>query len=173
MDRIVIIGTSCAGKTTLAQRIAEILKVEHIELDALHWGPEWKPVELEEFRRSVAKAVDADKWVVDGNYVQVRDLIWPRATTIIWLDYRFPVIYWRALSRTFRRVLTRETLWAGNRERLRTTLFSRESILWWVVRTYSSRRKKYPTLLTQVRHAQVLRFRAPHVTDLWLKSLVD
>jgi tRNA A37 N6-isopentenylltransferase MiaA len=37
----VVVGTSGAGKTTLALELAAILNVPHIELDALHWGREW------------------------------------------------------------------------------------------------------------------------------------
>ena len=35
--RIVVVGTSGAGKTTLARRIAALLVLPHIELDVLIW----------------------------------------------------------------------------------------------------------------------------------------
>lgn len=38
-NRVVIIGTSCSGKTTLAGTLAAALATPHIELDALHWLP--------------------------------------------------------------------------------------------------------------------------------------
>ncbi len=41
MRRIVVIGTSGSGKTTLARELAGRLNVPHIELDALHWKPNW------------------------------------------------------------------------------------------------------------------------------------
>ncbi|MPZ15785.1 MAG: hypothetical protein GEU73_15410 [Chloroflexi bacterium] len=43
LTRVVVVGTSCAGKTTLARRLARILASEHVELDSLYWGPEWTP----------------------------------------------------------------------------------------------------------------------------------
>jgi tRNA uridine 5-carbamoylmethylation protein Kti12 len=40
LTRVVVVGTSCSGKTTLARRLARILATEHVELDSLYWGPE-------------------------------------------------------------------------------------------------------------------------------------
>ena len=42
LARVVVVGTSGSGKTTLASRLAEILSVPHIELDALHWEAHWQ-----------------------------------------------------------------------------------------------------------------------------------
>jgi adenylate kinase family enzyme len=99
-DRIVVIGSSCSGKTTYAQRLAAILGTPHIELDALHWLPDWVQRPADDFRNLVANAVSREKWVVDGNYGKARDVIWPRATCIIWLNYGFPTVMARALRRT-------------------------------------------------------------------------
>lgn len=65
---------------------------------------------------------------------------------MIWLNYGFPLVLWRALTRTVRRVLTQEELFSGNRESLRMAFFSRESILWWVLTTFHRRRNQYRQL---------------------------
>jgi len=81
--RIVVVGTSGAGKTTLAKNIAAALAIPHIELDALHWDPDWRGLSVtdpDEFIRRVAAATAGDAWVVDGNYGLVRALTWRRAT---------------------------------------------------------------------------------------------
>src|SRR5436305_799712 len=46
-QRLVVVGTSGSGKTTLAREIARRRALPHVELDALHWGPNWTepPVE--------------------------------------------------------------------------------------------------------------------------------
>ena len=131
MARVVVIGTSCAGKTTFARSLARMLGFPHIELDALHWQPNWIERPDDEFCALAAAALAQNSWVTDGNYV--RDLVWSRATTVIWLNYAFPVVLWRAVARTLRRALTGEELFSGNRESLRTAFFSRDSILWWVL----------------------------------------
>lgn len=146
LRRVAVIGTSCSGKTTFAAALAARLQVPHIELDALHWQPNWVEAPLEAFRADVAAAVAGEHWVCDGNYSKVRDLVWGRATTVIWLDYPFTTVMGRALYRTLRRAITREELFSGNRESIRMAFFSRESILWWVVTTHRRRREEYGAL---------------------------
>jgi adenylate kinase family enzyme len=143
MTRVIVIGTSCVGKTTFARSLARVLSFPHVEMDALYWQPNWIPRASDEFRALIAQAIAQDHWVTDGNYSVVRDLVWSRATTVIWLNYVFPMVLWRALIRTARRVLTQEELYSGNRESLRMALFSRESILWWVLTSFHRRRKQY------------------------------
>src|SRR5512146_1557183 len=92
--RIAVVGVTGCGKTTTAARLARILVAPHIELDALHWQPGWAMVEHEAFRQRVAEVLDPPTWITDGNYRKARDLIWARATTLVWLDYALPVILW-------------------------------------------------------------------------------
>jgi adenylate kinase family enzyme len=172
MRRYVVIGTSGSGKTTLARQIAEQLHIPHIELDALHWGPNWTSTPADVMRQRVDAATDGLAWAVDGNYSKTRDVVWSKATHLIWLDYSFPLVAWRILSRTLRRAILQEELWNGNRESLRM-MFSRESILVWVLQTYWRRRREYPELIArpEYSHLTVYRFRTPGETDKWLAAL--
>ena len=175
MQRIVIIGTSGSGKTTLAQRLADKLGLVHIELDALHWRPNWGEAPLAEFRAHTAEAVSQEAWALDGNYSKVRDIVWARADTVVWLDYSLPRIMGQLLRRTLRRTFLREELWAGNRERLWVSFFSRDSILLWALTTYRRRRRDYPVLLALPEHShlQTVRLRSPRETAVWLESLQE
>lgn len=137
--RIVVTGTTGSGKTTLAGQLARHLNAPRIELDAPHWGPDWTPVPTEEFRARVAAIVAGERWVADGNYSAVRDILWPRADTLIWLDYPLVVNYWRLLRRGTRRVVTREELWHGNRESFREMFLSRQSLFVWALQTHERR----------------------------------
>jgi adenylate kinase family enzyme len=147
MQRVAVVGTSCSGKTTLARKIASALDVPHIELDVIHWGPDWTPAPTDAFRRAVADATGGEHWVVDGNYSKVRDIVWGRATHVVWLNYPFLTVLWRALARTLRRAILREELFASNRESLRQSFLSRESILWWVIRSHHRRQREYRQLI--------------------------
>jgi adenylate kinase family enzyme len=171
LRRVAVVGTSCSGKTTFAAVLASQLQVPHIELDALHWRPGWVPAPREAFRQEVAAATAADRWVSDGNYGVVRDLVWGRATAVIWLDYPFATVLWRSLYRTARRVLLRERLYSGNRETFRKALLSRDSILWWVVTTWGRRRREYPELFEQAAfaHLAVVTLSNPRQADGFLR----
>jgi adenylate kinase family enzyme len=83
VERVVVVGTSCAGKTTFARQLATALKAPHVELDALYWGPNWTPVPMERFRAAAAAVTAEPRWVCDGNYAMVRDVMWRRATALV------------------------------------------------------------------------------------------
>lgn len=159
--RVAVIGTSGSGKTVFARELARILNRHHIELDMLHWGPSWTP--RPDFASLVEDAVAGDTWVLDGNYSSVRHLVWPRATAIVWLNYPFHIVFSRALSRTVRRLLTREVLFAGNTESFSTSFMSLDGIPGWVLRTYWRRRREYAALFAQdrFRHLELFEVTAP------------
>ncbi len=170
--RTIIVGTTGSGKTTLARSLAQRFTIPHIELDALHWGPDWTPATRDDFRERVAQVLAGDAWVTDGNYSMVRDIVWSRADTLIWLDYSLGVIYRRLIPRTLRRVVSREELFNGNQETLRGALLSRDSLFMWALKTHRSRRQRYEADLAspEYAHLTVLRFHHPHDADRWLRQ---
>jgi adenylate kinase family enzyme len=171
--RIAVVGTSGSGKTTLASRAAQRLGIPHVELDALHWGPSWTPVPVEVFRAGVLQALSGDAWATDGNYSRVRDIVWNRADTVVWLDYSLPVVMGRVVWRTFRRVVRREELWAGNREQFWEAVVARDSIVRWAFRTYRRRKREYPILFSQPEyaHLRIIHLSSPRAAQEWLGSL--
>jgi adenylate kinase family enzyme len=166
--RILVVGTSGTGKTTMAKRIAAELSLPHIELDALHWGPGWQALtqtDPAEFVRRVADAVAAEAWVLDGNYGVVRELIWRRATHLVWLDYDRPVIMYRVIKRSVLRAIDRTELWSGNTENWRRWFHASHPIRWaWS--TWHRRRSQLEELLQRVEYQRlvVLRLRRPRDT---------
>jgi adenylate kinase family enzyme len=173
--RVIVIGVTSSGKSTLAEQLSKRFGLNFIELDALHWEPDWHEAPLEIFRARVKRATQAERWIVAGNYSIARDLIWPRAEAVIWLDYPFLTVLWQLTRRTFHRWWTRELLWGTNRERLWThfKLWSKESLYHWLFRTYWRRKGEYPKLLYQPehQHLKVIRFKHPKETLAWMESL--
>ena len=173
----VVIGTTSSGKSTLAKRLSGQLDLDFIELDALYWQANWTPATTEAFRASVETATNSKSWVVAGNYHVVRDLIWPQAEAVIWLDYSFPIVFWRLLTRTVRRGWTQEELWNGNREKFwwHLKLWSDESLFHWLFKTYWRRKREFPMLLALPEHAhlKVFRFHSPREVDEWLAITCD
>lgn len=173
MQRIVVIGTTGAGKSTLAAMLAARLDLPLIELDALYWGPQWTPVGRDVFRARVAAAATGVRWVAAGNYGAVRDLLWPRADTLVWLDYPLALNFWRLTRRSLRRILTREELWAGNRETFRAQFLSWDSLYIWAARSHARRRRDFAVLLADLAYAHLatVRLVSPRATARWLATL--
>lgn len=171
---ISVVGTIGSGKTLLAREISERLAIPHIELDSLHWEENWVETPDPVFRERVMRSLQNDSWVADGNYHQVRDIVWSRANTVVWLDYSLRIIMSRLVRRTLRRVFTREKLWNGNQEHLRF-LFTRDSVLLWALKTYRRRRREYPVLLSQPEnsHLTVVRLGSPREAREWLSALTS
>ncbi len=86
MQRILVIGSPGAGKSTLASRIAERLALPLIHLDREYFGPGWATPTKPEWRERVRALAARPAWVMDGNYASTFDLRVPRATAIVWLD---------------------------------------------------------------------------------------
>lgn len=118
MRRISVVGVPGSGKTTLGRRLADAIGVPFVELDSMVHQSDWEELDADRLRARLSAAIDGDGWVVDGNYGQVRDLVWERADTVVWLDLPRRVVMRRVIVRTVRRTLTREELWNGNREPL-------------------------------------------------------
>ena len=173
--RVVVIGTTSSGKSTLAEQLAKRLDLNFIELDALHWEVDWKEASLAEFRERVETATKAKRWIVAGNYSIVRDLVWPRAEAVSWLDYSLGRIFWQLTRRTFSRWWTQELLWGKNREKLwpHFKLWSQESLFHWLFKTYWRRKRETPELLAlpQHQHLKVMRFQHPNDTEKWMKEI--
>ncbi len=173
LRRIAGVGTTGSGKTTLAGQIAARVGIPHVELDAIHWGEEWSHAPADVFRQRLVRSVQGEVWVTDGNYGEVRGIIWARAGTVVWLDYSLPVILWRVIWRTLRRTIRREELWSGNRERFREAFTSRDSIILYALQTYVPRRREYPAEFArpEYAHLRVVHLRSPQAARRWLEIL--
>lgn len=172
-QRISVVGTTGSGKTTTAREIAKRLNLPHVELDALYWAENWTPVPEEEFQARVRAAIAEEAWVIDGNYSRIRNLVWVRAETVVYLDYSFGRVFWQLLSRTLRRSFGKEELWHGNRETIQNSIFSRDSIMYWMLSTYHRRRRQYAARFQQPEfaHLRVVHLKSPKETNAWLNSL--
>ena len=131
--RFAVVGTTGSGKTTLARSISECLSIPHVELDGIYHQAGWKRLPEAEFRVRIIEEVGRPDWVIDGNYSEVRDLVWAAANAVIFLDYPRSVIMSRVIRRSLGRVAVRRHLWNGNRESFKN-LLSRdpeENIIRW------------------------------------------
>jgi adenylate kinase family enzyme len=145
IERVVLVGCSGSGKTTLARSVSRALNAPHVELDAIFHQSGWTQLPDEEFLARVELATNRARWVVDGNYSVVREVVWSRADTVVWFDMSLPFVLSRTIRRTLRRVVTREELWNGNREPF-SNLWSvdpEKSIIAWTATQHGKYRRRY------------------------------
>ena len=165
--RIVVVGPSCSGKSTLAEQLGAALGLPYVELDALFWRPNWTEPRDEEFAAQLREATASESWVVAGNYVRhTMPVIWPRAETVIWLDFGMSLVTWRVLRRSWRRWRTNELLWGTNHERFlpQLKLWDKESSL--IAFNFSARnrwRNEFPGVMADRNwaHVRFVRLRSP------------
>lgn len=165
--KIAITGPSGSGKTTLAAELARALGLRHVEIDALHHGPNWESCGPEVLRERVAAATDGDGWVTDSTYhTMLGNLVVDRADVLVWLDLPIPLVMWRLLRRTHQRNKHRVELWNGNVEP-----GWRESwryLIWPALTRAFENRRDFPA---RYRHVDVRRLRSDAEVAAFVQSI--
>lgn len=173
MQRIAVVGPSGSGKTTLARWLHHRLGLPCTDLDDVFWRPGWQPAPIGEFRRAVDRLTRASAWVLAGNYGVARDLIWPRADTLVWLDLPLPRVLWRTTARVVRQARSGESIRNGNRQAIGALFFGKDPLLWYTVRTLPQQRRDWPQVLQapELRHLSVVRLRSAAQVARWRSEL--
>ncbi|MHB8651238.1 MAG: AAA family ATPase [Gaiellaceae bacterium] len=168
--RLAIIGPSGSGKTTLAVELAALLGVRHVEIDALHHGPNWESCGPDVLRERVAAATEGDGWISDGTYhTMIGDLVLERAETIAWLDLPVGLVLWRLLRRTHARNRSKVVLWNGNVEPgWRASL---RWLIWPALKRAFENRRALPVRLARHPHLAVQRLRSAADVRAFVQSI--
>jgi adenylate kinase family enzyme len=155
--------------------MAQALGAPHVELDAIFHQTGWTPLDDDTFRARVKDATAVARWVVDGNYSTVRDLVWDRADTVVWVDLPYVNVMARTIRRTVRRVVTREELWNGNREPWSNlcSVDPEKSIIAWAATRHRVYRERYGAAEHDPRWArlQFVRLRSQQEADAFLAGV--
>jgi adenylate kinase family enzyme len=171
MQRILVGGSSGAGKSTMARRLAVRLDLRYVEVDSLFHGPGW--TERAEFVSDVTAVVAGARWVIDHDYDAAGSVVWPRLDTFVWLDYPRWLTEWRVVRRSLVRGLLRKELWNGNRESLRNLLREPDHPVRWSWRYHADKRAHFEEITRRPEnaHVQVIRFRTPAEARRWLAAV--
>src|SRR5687767_2312220 len=99
MQKVLVIGSSGAGKSVFAARLAERAGLPLIHLDAIYWKPGWIKTQKDEWTGRVDELLARDGWVMDGNYAGTLDRRLAACDTVVFLDLPRTVCLWRAVKR--------------------------------------------------------------------------
>ena len=146
-------------------------------MDRLFWGPHWVKPTDDQFFEKLNAALNTPNWILDENYDRSVLIKWKNVTSVIWVDYSLP----RTLLQAMRRVFTNWWFKKGlgfdgeNRESLRKSFFSHDSILLWTIKTFKSNRRRYEARMQdpEYRHISFFRLRSPTDVDRFLESLTS
>ncbi|HEY3578629.1 MAG TPA: hypothetical protein VGK68_11670 [Gaiellaceae bacterium] len=170
MTRLVVIGPSGSGKTRLSARLAELLQVRHVEIDALWHGPNWENCGPEELRARVAAATEGDGWICDGTYHSILgDLVLERAETVAWLDLPVPLVLSRLVRRSWVRKRDDVVLWHGNRED--RWLNQIRWLIWPAFKRGFENRRDLPVRLARHPQLRVHRLRSDSEVEEFVQSI--
>lgn len=173
MQRILVGGISGVGKSTLARELGDRLNLPYVDFDALFHGPQWS--QRPTFVEDVDAFIGTDRWVTDSDGYQtyLGTRVHERADTLVWLDYSRRLTMTRVIRRTLRRVLLREALFNGNRERLLAAITDPEHPVRWAWSQHADRRRRNEAIAAEpaLGHLHVVRLRSPVETRHWLASL--
>lgn len=167
MKRILVIGSSGAGKSTYAVALGRLLKLPVIHLDKEFWQPGWVEMSREEWREKASELVKKDSWVMDGTYDNSLDIRLPRADTVIFLDYPRRICLWHAAKRI-----------AANHGQVRSDMAKGcpEKIDWSFIKwIWNYRRDRYPVIYDSLEkyfsHGTLIVFRNPSEAAKYLDTL--
>jgi len=165
MQRVAVVGSGGAGKTTFATELGRLTGLPVIHLDRVHWKPGWVEPPRDQWAKDVAELTTGERWVIDGNYGGTFEIRFERADTVIVLA----LSRWRCTSRVLRRTLThygREVQAEGCPERLDFTFVR------WVWRYPKDSRRHLDAVLDHFKGGvRVIELRTPREVRRFLTHL--
>lgn len=176
LSRIILIGPRASGKSTVSARLACQLNLVHVELDAINRNKDGSPVSELSYTNTLTTRVRQPRWIVDGDYLEGIDrlalpIVWPMATTVIWLDLSFLITVRRLVFRTYRRIVHKEKAW-GDMHDSKSSLMKR-LVSGNAVRAYWNAKRVYPALLKrpEYSHLTFIHLKKQSEIDAFLSSI--
>ena len=120
--------------------------------------------------------LDRPKWILDGDHTRTVPIKWQNVELVIWLDYPFLLTLRQAIFRAWKRSWKQEELWegTGNRESFRKSFFSKDSIIWWMIKTHQKVRIKYISYMNDPEFSHIrfirLRSRSPSEAEKFIED---
>jgi adenylate kinase family enzyme len=102
MKKVIVVGSSGAGKTHFSKRLSAALGIELVHIDRVYWGPDWTEPSEDEWKTTLAGLLARESWIIDGNYTGTLDMRLAASDTVIFLDIRRTLCVWRVIRRTLR-----------------------------------------------------------------------
>lgn len=98
--RIMVIGCSGGGKSTLAQKLARRFDLTYLSIDRdIRWLPGWEERSKEEQRQRIVERIAGERWIMDGTNTSTFDIRLPRTDIVIWVRMPRLLCVWGVMTR--------------------------------------------------------------------------
>ncbi len=165
MQRVLVIGSPGAGKSTLARALAARTGLPLHNLDRMHWLPGWVERDRAEGLAELRGVLAQERWIIDGNYGSSLPERLTRVDTVIWLDYPTHLCLARVFKRWWQyRGRTRPDMTEGCPENLNL------EFLFYVLNFRRAWQTRNAGAVGQF-GGKVLRFSKPAAAETWLAEL--
>lgn len=85
-SRIMVVGCSGGGKTTLSLKLASAFDLEYQSIDRdIRWLPGWQQRDRSAQHALLKELVARERWVMDGSNPSTFDIRLPRTDIVIWV----------------------------------------------------------------------------------------
>jgi len=142
MQRVLVIGSGGAGKSTFAVRLGQRTGLPVVHLDREHWQPGWIEPAPDAWKATIVRLVAGERWILDGNFGSSLEQRLAACDTVVFMDMPRLQCVWRVLLRRLRhRGRARADMTPGCNEKLSL------DFLWWIW-TYPALRR--PSVLQRL-----------------------
>ncbi len=170
-QRIAVVGSPGAGKTTFSRVLAGKTKLPIVHLDTYYHDKTknyYNAEDKQAWLDVVNELIKPEKWIIDGNYSSTFPLRFQRADLIIFLDYPRRISF----SRTVTRIIKSKSHWKKRTEMPIGWKDTFDPEFLKFVWLYNSQyRTKVTGQLDENLSKKVLTFRHPSETKRFLDSL--
>ncbi|WP_099205244.1 AAA family ATPase [Scatolibacter rhodanostii] len=168
MQKILIIGCSGCGKTTLSRALAKELELPLVHLDKLYWLNNWQAMPREKFDALLKEELAKSQWILDGNFDRTLPMRLKYCDTIIFMDYSRFISLYGVLKRVITGYgKTRADMGQNCPEKFDIKLLK---FVWQFNKTH---RQKYYELLNAEKNKQVIVFKNRKQAEKFIKKLSE
>ena len=164
-NRIAIVGAPGTGKTTLANNLSEILKIEATHIDGIHHLENWQQRDKTERDEMILNIVNREKWIIDGTYKSTLKPRFEKADLIIWLDFSSLAQLKGIMQRYLKNKDKEKPEIPGCKEKMDKEFFT------YVAKYNKTKRKYIVENLEGINKEKILIFKNRNQVNKWLKKI--
>ena len=165
MEKIIVIGSPGAGKSSFSKKLKNITKLPLYHIDMLYHKKDGTHITKEELEEKLKEIFKTDKWIIDGNYSKTLKERFDRADLIIWLDYSTYAQVKGIFNRILKNYGKEKTEIPGCKERFNFTFFK------YVITYNKKKRHIIVDSLNGIPEDKVLIFKKRKALNKWLEEL--